>query len=70
MNVLILDFYVDEPACFGVPPYLSPYVRYTAGALRKGGLSEKEIFYLTVDQWREKNFELEADFEFVFVIAG
>ncbi len=29
----ILDGYVDEPACLGVPPYVSPYIRTVAGAL-------------------------------------
>jgi len=53
MKALIIDGYVDEPACLGVPPYLSPYARYIAGALRERGLSEKEIHYLTIDTLRE-----------------
>ncbi|HBS06876.1 MAG TPA: radical SAM protein, partial [Leptospiraceae bacterium] len=52
--MLILDFYVDEPACFGVPPYLSPYCRYAAGALVAGGIPQEKIQYLTVDQWRNQ----------------
>ncbi|AKB18418.1 MULTISPECIES: radical SAM protein [unclassified Methanosarcina] len=53
MKALIIDGYVDEPACLGVPPYLSPYARYIAGALRERGLSENEIHYLTIDTLRE-----------------
>jgi radical SAM superfamily enzyme with C-terminal helix-hairpin-helix motif len=53
MRALIIDGYVDEPACLGVPPYLSPYPRYIAGALRERGLSENNIHYLTIDTLRE-----------------
>jgi radical SAM superfamily enzyme with C-terminal helix-hairpin-helix motif len=52
MKVLIIDGYVDEPACLGVPPYISPYPRYIAGALRERGLFESEIHYLTIDTLR------------------
>ena len=45
----ILDGYVDEPACLGVPPYLSPYIRTVAGAL----IGHKyAVRYLTIDQLR------------------
>ena len=54
MKVLILDGYVDEPTCLGVPPYVSTYVRYVAGALVDYGLKEKSIDYLTIDELREK----------------
>ncbi|MDD5503221.1 MAG: radical SAM protein [Candidatus Thermoplasmatota archaeon] len=50
MRVIILDGYVDEPACLGVPPYISPYVRYIAGAVKDVGA---EYRYVTVDQWRK-----------------
>jgi len=70
MRALIVDFYVDEPACFGVPPYISPYIRYVAGALVKGGLREKEIDYITVDRLREIDFQPEKDYEFIITIAG
>lgn len=68
--MLILDFYVDEPACFGVPPYLSPYCRYTAGALVDGGVAQEEIAYLTVDQWRAAGKTLSGDPDLVVVVAG
>lgn len=70
MKVLILDFYVDEPACFGVPPYISPYVRYTAGALVCGGLQEENIDYLSVDALRENAFQLEEEYGSIFLIMG
>jgi hypothetical protein len=30
---LILGCFIDGPACFGVPPFISPYPRYILGAL-------------------------------------
>ena len=50
MKVAILDGYVDEPSNFGVPPYISPYPRYLAGAIRDAGHSWE---YLTIDQVRQ-----------------
>ncbi|MFQ6106938.1 MAG: helix-hairpin-helix domain-containing protein [Thermoplasmata archaeon] len=49
MKVSILDGYVDEPSCLGVPPYISPYPRYVAGAILSTG---HECEYLTIDQIR------------------
>ncbi|MCK9632750.1 MAG: radical SAM protein [Methanoregula sp.] len=46
---VILDGYVDEPACLGVPPYISPYIRTVAGALIAHGYT---VRYLTIDQLR------------------
>ena len=46
---VILDGYVDEPACLGVPPYISPYIRTMAGALIDHGCT---VQYLTIDQLR------------------
>ena len=59
MKAVILDGYVDEPACFGVPPYISPYPRYTAGALVDCGFAEEDISYYTIDQIREAGAEAE-----------
>jgi radical SAM superfamily enzyme with C-terminal helix-hairpin-helix motif len=47
---LIIDGYVDEPACLGVPPYISPYVRTIAGVLITQGYEPR---YFTVDQLRK-----------------
>lgn len=49
-TAFILDGYVDEPACLGVPPYISPYIRTVAGALLSRGYS---VHYLTIDQLRK-----------------
>jgi len=48
-TAVILDGYVDEPACLGVPPYVSPYIRTVAGALAAHGYA---VRYLTIDQLR------------------
>ncbi|MDP7266286.1 MAG: radical SAM protein [Candidatus Thermoplasmatota archaeon] len=48
-RILLLDCYQDEPACLGVPPYLSPRVRYAAGAAAELGL---DMSYMTIDQLR------------------
>src|SRR3989442_5163505 len=49
MRVVILDGYVDEPRNYGGAPYISPYPRYGAGAVRDGG---HEWEYVTVHQVR------------------
>lgn len=49
MKVVILDGYVDEPSNFGVPPYVSPYPRYLAGAVRDAGHAWE---YVTIEQVR------------------
>jgi radical SAM superfamily enzyme with C-terminal helix-hairpin-helix motif len=48
-EALIIDGYVDEPACLGVAPYIAPYIRNIAGVLREHG---REVRYLTIDQIR------------------
>ncbi|PLV60294.1 radical SAM protein [Thermotoga sp. KOL6] len=68
MKALILDGYVDEPAVFGVPPYVSPYVRYLAGALV---LCNLEVDYITIDELRKENlWERVNDYDYLFVVAG
>lgn len=49
MKAVIIDGYIDEPASLGVPPYISPIVRATAGLLRKIGY---EVHYWTIDKVR------------------
>jgi radical SAM superfamily enzyme with C-terminal helix-hairpin-helix motif len=49
----ILDGYIDEPTCLGVPPYISTYPRYIAGAIWDAD-SKNQIFYLTIDQLRQQ----------------
>jgi radical SAM superfamily enzyme with C-terminal helix-hairpin-helix motif len=54
LDVTIVDGYVDEPAHFGVPPYVSTYPRYTAGALVDAGVPEDRITYHTIDALRDE----------------
>lgn len=49
MKVVILDGFVDEPSNFGVPPFLSPYPRYLAGAVADAGHAWE---YVTIEQVR------------------
>ena len=70
MRAIIIDGYVDEPACFGVPPYVSPYIRYCAGVLYSNGW---DVSYATCDAWRSaKNEYAEkiTSYEIVLVIMG
>lgn len=67
---LILDCYVDEPACLGVPPFVSPYPRYICGALVDAGINEANIGYLTIDHLRENDFRIEGTYSCVFLIGG
>jgi radical SAM superfamily enzyme with C-terminal helix-hairpin-helix motif len=53
-RAFIIDGYADEPACFGVPPYVSPYVRYCAGAFFSRGWDVK---YVTRGTWRRSKGE-------------
>ncbi|QGN07515.1 radical SAM protein [Halorhabdus sp. CBA1104] len=55
LSVTIVDGYVDEPAHFGVPPYISTYPRYVAGALVDAGVPHGQITYHTIDALREDN---------------
>ena len=54
LTVTIVDGYVDEPAHFGVPPYVSTYPRYTAGALVDAGVPEEQVVYHTIDGLRDE----------------
>lgn len=45
----IIDGYVDEPACLGVSPYISPNIRAVAGVCMEAGY---HVRYLTIDQLR------------------
>ena len=54
LSVTIVDGYVDEPAHFGVPPYISTYPRYVAGALVDAGITRESITYHTIDALREE----------------
>ena len=64
MRAVLIDGYIDEPAALGVPPYISPYVRYTYGALLRMGAV---VRYLTIDQVRESGeWRLDADLLMIY----
>lgn len=46
---LVLDGYEDEPAAFGVPPYVGFHIRYVCGVLEQHSIN---YTYMTIDQWR------------------
>jgi radical SAM superfamily enzyme with C-terminal helix-hairpin-helix motif len=71
LNVSIIDGYVDEPTCLGVPPFISPYPRYIAGAVWSYDKSAN-IFYFTIDQIRSNNALLDflKKSDLLVVIAG
>jgi radical SAM superfamily enzyme with C-terminal helix-hairpin-helix motif len=47
---LLIDGYEDEPAAFGVPPYVGFHIRYIAGVMEAHKLHYE---YITIDRWRE-----------------
>lgn len=55
LDVTLVDGYVDEPAHFGVPPYISTYPRYVAGALVDAGVDPSHITYHTIDALRDES---------------
>ena len=65
MKIAIVDGYVDEPTCLGVPPFVSPTIRYLAGAIFSAGYTK--INYYTIDQLRR---QLLPDFDVIIVVAG
>jgi radical SAM superfamily enzyme with C-terminal helix-hairpin-helix motif len=60
---------VDEPACLGVPPYISPYIRTCAGVLAEHGYRCR---YVTIDQLRSDPLQIPKlrGYDAVIMIAG
>jgi radical SAM superfamily enzyme with C-terminal helix-hairpin-helix motif len=46
---LVIDGYEDEPAAFGVPPYVGFHIRYLCGVLEQAKIPYE---YTTIDAWR------------------
>lgn len=71
LRVSLFDGYVDEPTCLGVPPYISPYPRYLAGAVLDFDAHAK-VSYVTIDQLRKERERLGllADADLLVVVAG
>jgi radical SAM superfamily enzyme with C-terminal helix-hairpin-helix motif len=65
----ILDGYVDEPACLGVSPSVSPYIRTIAGVLAEHGYDAR---YATIDQLRMDSgyFHRMEESDLVVMVAG
>lgn len=73
IKITIIDGYLDEPSCLGVPPYISPHIRYLWGALIEAGIQKDNLNYLTIDQFRQnketKLKELES-LDVLILLAG
>ncbi|EMA44938.1 radical SAM protein [Halococcus saccharolyticus] len=72
LDVTLIDGYVDEPAHFGVPPYISTYPRFTAGALVDAGVPEEQITYHTIDELRDERNKWRdvADADLMIYLGG
>ena len=57
---LVLDGYEDEPAAFGVPPYIGFHVRYVCGVLEQQRI---EYQYKTIDQLRQMQRETPEQYQ-------
>jgi radical SAM superfamily enzyme with C-terminal helix-hairpin-helix motif len=71
-RVALVDGYVDEPTCLGVPPYISTYPRYIAGAIWTKSPST-EILYSTIDQIRTSFSNAQQQWvktDLIILIAG
>jgi len=71
-RVALVDGYVDEPTCLGVPPYVSVYPRYIAGAIWSKS-PRTEILYHTIDQIRESFMSAQQAWsktDLIILIAG
>ena len=71
LKITILDGYIDEPTCLGVPPYIAPYPRYIAGAVWNVDKAS-QISYFTIDQIRNNKTILDvlAKSDIIITIAG
>jgi radical SAM superfamily enzyme with C-terminal helix-hairpin-helix motif len=73
LKITVIDGYLDEPSCLGVPPYVSPHIRYLWGALLESGVSTDNLSYLSIDDFRankENEFKKLEAVDIVILIAG
>ncbi|MCD6448985.1 MAG: radical SAM protein [Thermotogaceae bacterium] len=66
MKAILIDGYIDEPAALGVPPYISPYIRYIYGALLMKGF---DVIYKTIDSIRKGN-EWKFNTDYIIIYGG
>ena len=64
---LVLDGYEDEPAAFGVPPYIGFHVRYVCGVFEKLKI---DYDFITVDEYRMKLLSGENADEYLSNYSG
>lgn len=72
-KIMLVDGYLDEPSCLGVPPYISPQIRYVYGALVDLGIDPSRISYVTIDELRrerDRYLDTAREAHAVVVIAG
>lgn len=73
-RILLIDGYIDEPGCLGVPPFLAPLPRYIAGAIHTAeemGNIQSEFLYRTIDQFRSQKIELlQSQIDIVIFLSG
>ena len=62
--ITVLDGFVDEPSCLGVPPFMSFQVRYIVGSILNAGETYE---YVTIEQWR-KGHKISG--EILIILAG
>ncbi|MFW6028865.1 MAG: radical SAM protein [Halanaerobiales bacterium] len=73
IKTILIDGYLDEPSALGVPPYISPHIRYTYGALIEAGIKRENLDYKTIDKLRnnwEDNLNKLEDYDLIVLIAG
>lgn len=73
LKVVLIDGYLDEPSCLGVPPYISPHVRYAYGALLDSGTRKENLDYFTIDQlreWGKESISRLENYDLLIIIAG
>ena len=64
---LLLDGYEDEPAAFGVPPYIGFHSRYIAGVFEEHKVAYE---YITIDEWRLNKQKTTEEYSGIVIIAG
>ncbi|MFW6278717.1 MAG: radical SAM protein [Bacillota bacterium] len=73
IKTVLIDGYLDEPSCLGVPPYISPHIRYVYGALLDAGIKKENLQYYTIDLIRkntEQYLEMMEKQNLVLIICG
>ena len=73
IKTILIDGYLDEPSALGVPPYISPHIRYTYGALLDAGIKKENLDYQTIDKLRnnwQANLKKLENYDLLILIAG